>query len=189
MSRSWTGYLAGAAFALSAAASAAAYAQPAPAEGGENGARSERHERVMVVRHEDQAKHRAEHLSALLQLKPGQEPALTAYLAAMTPDHDAMMGMADQEPAKTTPERLAQMERHMTEHEALMRRRMDATRRFYDQLDPGQKRAFDELPSMMGGHGDMMAMMGRKMMMMHHGMGPMPPVPPMAPVPPAPPRS
>ena len=57
------------------------------------------------------------------------------------------------------------MEARMTEHEAAMKTRIAATKRFYDQLDPAQKRAFDELPLMMGG--PPMPMMGG-MKIMHH---------------------
>jgi hypothetical protein len=37
----------------------------------------------------------------------------------------------------------------MAQHQTAMSAYMDATRRFYDQLDPAQKRAFDAMP--MGG--------------------------------------
>jgi hypothetical protein len=37
----------------------------------------------------------------------------------------------------------------MAQHQSAMASAIDATRRFYDQLDPAQKRAFDALPPMM----------------------------------------
>jgi hypothetical protein len=170
-----SGVIAGAAFALYAATAAA---QPAPPE---PGGRMEHQERTIIIRRDDDmgAGH-AEHLRAILQLKPGQDAALTAYLAAMHPqhDHEQMMRMHGEGRSKSTPERLAQMEARMAEHEAAMKSKIAATRRFYDQLDPAQKRAFDELPLMMGGPG-MPMMEGMKIM--HHGMAPMPP---MAPTPP-----
>jgi len=110
----------------------------------------------------------AAHLRAILQLRPNQEAALTAFLAAMKPDHGRMMKMAHAERPKTTPERLAAMESRMAEHHAQMRTRIEATRRFYDQLDAAQKRAFDELPPMMG-HGKGM----RRMHETHKGAGAM----------------
>jgi protein CpxP len=183
MSQPYLGVLAGAAFALSAAASVAAYAQPNPGPQ----PRAERHERTMVIRRSDERPDRTEHLRAILQLKPGQEAALTAYIEAMHPKggHEKMMRMHGEAQAKSTPEKLARMEAGMAEHEAAMKSKIAATRRFYDQLDPAQKRAFDELPLMMGGPmGDMPMMHGMKTM--HH---PMPPMPAMPPMPPAPPRS
>ncbi|MET0272170.1 MAG: Spy/CpxP family protein refolding chaperone [Phenylobacterium sp.] len=189
MSRRNNLLLAGAALAF-AAAGAAAIAQPAPPPGGQ----VERQERTVIVRHggHGPVAHRghgerdqAEHLKNLLQLRPNQEAALTSYLASQKMDHDGMLKLADEGPAKTTPERLARMDRHL----AQMKARLDATRRFYDQLDAGQKRAFDELPLMMGGHmGPMRAMKIRHMGAMP-GMPPMHgmPMPPARPVPPVPP--
>ena len=185
----YQGVLAGAALALSAAVAATAYAQAAPdseqqprVDRGERHERHERHERTVIIRRGDDGVNQAEHLRAILQLKPAQEPALTAYLAAMHPkgDHERMMKMGGEGRPKTTPEKLARMEARMTEHEAAMKTRIAATKRFYDQLDPAQKRAFDELPLMMGG--PPMPMMGG-MKIMHH------PMPPMPPSPPTPPRS
>lgn len=169
-----SGVIAGAAFALCAAT---AGAQPAP----EPGRHMQHQERTIIIRRgDDIGEGRAEHLRAILQLKPGQDAALSAYLAAMRPqhDHEQMMRIHGEGGAKSTPERLAQMEARMAEHQAAMKSKIAATRRFYDQLDPAQKRAFDELPLMMGGPG-MPMMQGMKIM--HHGM---PPMPPMAPPPP-----
>ena len=194
MSKRYLAILAGAAFAVTAAAGAAAYAQatadPQP--------QVQREQRTVIIRRgDDGPQHdvmyrrsddrpdQAEHLRAILQLKPAQEAALTAYLEAMHPkgDHERMMKMGGEPRPKTTPEKLARMEARMNEHEAAMKTQIAATKRFYDQLDPAQKRAFDELPLMMGG--PPMPMM-RGMKIMHHPMAPMPPMPP---TPPAPPRS
>jgi hypothetical protein len=185
-----SGVIAGAAFALCAVA---ASAQPAPAEHGRHVQRQER--TVVIRRGDDMGAHQAEHLRAILQLKPAQEGALSAYLEAMRPAHDRdhMMRMRGEGRARTTPEKLARMEARMTEREAAMRARIAATKRFYDQLDPAQKRAFDELPLVMGGP-PMPMMGGMKIMHRGHGPGarfgaehfgePMPPLPPRPPVPP-----
>lgn len=167
MSRRLTVTIAGAACALCAAAGAAAFAQPMPAApGGPMG------HHMAVMRHEDR-EHRdpTAHLRAILQLKPGQEGALTAYVAAMKPPEHGrkgMMPMADggPQPPKTTPERLAMMDKMMSEHMAKAQARLGAIRTFYSQLDPAQKRAFDELPPpMMGGHrGGAMRHMGMRTM-------------------------
>lgn len=173
--------IAGAVLALSTAAGAAAYAQAAPNP--EPQPRLERHgHRAVMIRRSDERPDQAEHLRAILQLKPAQEPALTAYIEAMHPqgDRDRMTKMRGEGRPKTTPEKLARMEARMTEHEAAMKTRIAATKRFYDQLDPAQKRAFDELPLMM--FGPPMPMM-RGMKIMHHPHPPMPAMPPQPPVP------
>lgn len=141
---------------------------------------------------------RAEHLRNILQLRPNQEAALTAYLEAMKPKHDHLVRFDGEGGRKSTPDRLAEMEKQLAEREAAGRARIEATRRFYAQLDDRQKKAFDELPLMMGpGHFGPMPLRAMKIM---HGLGPMmegghfpaeimppPPVPPVPPAPPAPP--
>jgi hypothetical protein len=131
----------------------------------------------------------------MLQLKPSQEAALAAYLAAIKPEHDHehLVEMSDHE-AKTTPQRLAEMEAEMARHTAAMHARVEATRRFYDQLEPSQKKVFDELPMLMG---PMMPMGPMKVMVNMRGMPHMgfppdriePPVPPLPPAAPKPPRA
>ena len=126
----------------------------------------------------------AEHLRTMLQLKPGQEAALTAFLAATLPRRDQQhrMEMAEHAGATTTPQRLADIEKHMAEHTAAMHIRVEATRRFYDQLEPSQRKVFDALPMPMMG-----PMMGPPMKV-RMDMPPMHAMPPMQPKPP-PPRS
>lgn len=138
----------------------------------------------------------AQHLKNILQLRPSQEAALAAYLAAMQPTARGVRmdaSGADARP-KTTPERLARMEQRLAEREAAQRGRIEATRRFYAQLDAGQKKAFDELPLMMG---PMMGDMPMRAMQIMHRLprGEFPggfrhemPMPPAPPAPPAPPR-
>ncbi|HEV2532683.1 Spy/CpxP family protein refolding chaperone [Phenylobacterium sp.] len=135
---------------------------------------------AMAMRH-----HRdpAEHLRNALQLRPNQEAALTAYLAALHPQHSAMMLHADDHDGpKTTPERLADMEKMLAEHDAMVRAHIAATRTFYNQLDAGQKKAFDE----MEGAGHMGMMQQIRFVHAVPGMPPMPPMP-LPPVPPTPP--
>ena len=185
-----TAILAGAAIALYAATGAAAFAQApapgAPAARADRGAGPDRGSRFdgRQMRFEHGAMQRrdpAEHLRAVLQLKPAQEAALKAFLAAMDPPAPRM-ALANTPAPKTTPERLALEEKRLADRTAQVRARLDATRRFYDQLDPGQKRAFDELAPMMGGRG---RGIGPPMPVMMHGM----PMPPMGPMAPAAPRS
>lgn len=210
MSRPWMGYLAGAAFALSTVGAAAAYAQSAPAP--DDHSRMQHDERTVIIRrdgdgdehttmmrHGDGDAHfmmmrhgkmdQAEHLRTMLQLKPSQEAALTAYIAAIRPEHghEHIVEMSDHDGAKTTPQRLAEMEKHMAEQAAQGHARIEATRKFYDQLEPSQKKVFDELPMLMiGPMGPMMPMGPMKVMVnMEH----MPPMPPLPPAPPPPPRA
>jgi len=97
---------------------------------------------------------------------------------------------------KTTPQRLADMETRLAEQTAQGKARIEATRKFYDQLEPSQKKVFDELPMpgpmmIMPGMGNMRVMVNMDgMPPMHHmdRMPPLPPLPPAPPAPPAPPR-
>lgn len=142
----------------------------------------ERDGRGMVLRAERHHRDPAEHLRAVLQLRPNQEPALKAYLAAIEPQHHetTIVRLGDEGP-RTTPERLAQIETMLAEHDQTVHARVEATRRFYDQLDATQKKAFDEL-GLAAGH---MAMM--RMVSFAPPMPPMPPPPPLPPAPPVPP--
>jgi hypothetical protein len=211
MSRQFSYLFAGAAFALCASASAAAYAQAAVAPKGESQTivrsdkNGETHEvrvihdasgKVTVTRdgkttvvdaHDGMAMHMhhrdpSEHLRNALQLRPNQEAALAAYVAALHPQHNVMFHTDDHEGPTTTLQRLAEMEKMLAEHEAQVRAHIAATRAFYNQLDAGQKKAFDEMEG--GGHMGMM----QQVHFVHAmpGMPHMPGMPPM-PVPPVPP--
>jgi hypothetical protein len=98
---------------------------------------------------------RAQHLRDVLQLRSDQDGALKAYL-----DATARKGWDKDRPKKvdgppktlTTPERLDRE----TQHLARAKARIDATRAFYGALSPTQKKAFDALGPMGGGHGPMM---------------------------------
>jgi LTXXQ motif family protein len=186
--RPLTGHLAGASFALSAIAAAAAYAQPAAPD--DPGGEHHRIERQVTVRHGGQDQ--AERLRTLLQLKPSQEGALSAYLAAVRPnyDHQSIVEMSDRGDAKTTPQRLTEMEARVAEQAAQGHARIEAARKFYDQLEPSQKKVFDELPMLMiGPMGPTMPMGPMKMVVNLDGMSVMPPAPPAPPKAPPPPRS
>jgi hypothetical protein len=128
--------------------------------------------RTVVMTHAGHRADRAEHLRAVLQLKPSQEAALAAYVQALAPPQPDSLPIARE--GKTTPERLAAEEKMLEAHVAMMHARIEATRKFYDQLDPLQKRAFDELHE------------GPTTMMLHRirSERPIPPAPPVPPVPP-----
>ena len=138
MSRRITGLFAGAAIALTAASGTIAHAQPAPPAG---------HAQPMREHHRATPEERAQKLTQVLQLRANQQPAALAFVNAVSPKRDGLRGTHAPKPA-TTPERLDRMERMMGERQAMMRTRIDATRKFYAQLDPAQQRAFDAMPMM-----------------------------------------
>lgn len=106
------------------------------------------------------AKH-AERLRAVLQLRPEQEPALKAYLAARKPAGMAgRRGGREQSAAMTTPQRLDAQRARLTERVARFDQRAAATKTFYAQLSPSQQKAFDALGSR-GGKGGHRGMGGR----------------------------
>ncbi len=164
------GLLAGAAFTLYAAVGVAAFAQPGPRPSGTPA-------RGAMMMGPAGATDIAQRLRDVLQLRPAQEPALQAYAGALASARQGMMaGFADQRAPLSTPDRLSRMQQMMAQHEAAFATVADATRRFYDQLDPAQKRSFDALSGMMMGHG-----MGGMGLMGGYGGGPMmgpPPLPP-----------
>ena len=197
MSRPVLGYLAGAAFALTAASAFAQAAPPAapPAPAASDHEHSQRIERRVIIHDGGEGHHmdHAEHLRTMLQLKPSQEAALTAYLAATRPDHhrDAVVEMSNhgEGAQKTTTQRLAEMETRIDEQAVQSKARIAATRKFYDQLEPSQKKVFDEMPMLMiGPMGPMMNMGNMRVMVNMEGMPPMPPMPPAPPRAPVPPR-
>ena len=107
-------------------------------------------------RHMDPAAH-ADHMRTLLQLRPEQEAAFQAFLAATKPEIRKMDGKqeADGEPPErkmlTTPERLDRQAKRMAEHQAAFSKRAAATRAFYGQLSPSQQKVFDTLHARHGG--------------------------------------
>jgi hypothetical protein len=100
--------------------------------------------------------HMAEQLRTVLQLQPGQDVALNAYLDALKPAGGAKDHMGRQRGEMqhmTTPERLDRMAARMDEQRSRMVARIAATRQFYAQLTPSQQKAFDDLAPMMTHHG------------------------------------
>lgn len=129
---------------------------------------------------------REDHLRTMLQLRPNQEPALKTYLEAVSKDGwrgDRVVHFDKRTGARTTAERLAEMEAKMAEQQAAMRGRIDATKAFYAQLDDKQKKVFDSMPMLMfAGPG-----FGPMLLPVTHHM-PAIPAPPAVPAPPAAPR-
>lgn len=144
---------------------------------------------------------REQHLKDVLQLRPNQEPALKAFLEATSHRgaRDHVVRFDHRTEGKTTTQRLAEMEAKLAEQQADSRRRIDATRAFYAQLDERQKKAFDAMPMlMMAGPGFGPMLLPGPMHMSHRGpfipgtreRMRLPPehVPPVPPAPPPPPR-
>jgi protein CpxP len=159
---------------------APAFAQtPPPADG------APRHGPDMQRMHEMMQKHReekAQELHAILQIRPDQEAAFSAFEASMTPpprdqrmkhDRAAMMAM-------TTPQKLDMMQAKMAEHMQRMQQHIAAIKTFYAALSPQQQQAFDALHRMhgmgMGGHHGRWG--GHGGGMMKHGPDGAPPPPP-----------
>ena len=106
--------------------------------------------------------HMAAHVKAFhdaLNIRPDQEGAFHAVVAAMHPhedgaDDDRMAGDHAAMAAMTTPERLDMMTRKMDAHMARMREHLQqvsgSIKTLYAALGPDQRRTFDALSLLMG---------------------------------------
>jgi hypothetical protein len=140
--------------ALAVAVAAPSLAQPAPPPGSPPPAGGRQWRQPDPA---EMAQRREERLSAALQLRPDQQPALKALMAALQPDPAKMQRWkADRDQADKTqvpiPERLDKMQARMAERQADFARKADAIKRFYAQLTPAQQGAFNAMPMMLG-HG------------------------------------
>lgn len=149
--------------ALAATAQTVAPAAPATAgapakAGGYHGDRMGRHDPAKMQARI--AKHQAD-LKAKLKLTPTQEGAWTTFTASMQPpvrgarpDRAAMKAEFDK---LSTPERIDKMRalraQRMTEMNAAMDKRGDATKTFYAALTPEQQKVFDSQRMSRGGKG------------------------------------
>jgi hypothetical protein len=145
----------------------------------------------MKAMHEAMMKQHVEDLKTVLRLRPDQEAALQAFMAA----HEPPEGMGDMHdgphmqdghmsPPKpmTTPERLDEMAKHHAAMAAQHEKMRQALAKFYAALSPDQQKVFDALQRLQGPHGGgRMMMMGggpgmQRMMIMRRGQmdGPMP---------------
>ncbi len=159
---------------LAGFAAASAATPPAPPPPGAPDAKVER--RVMMKRvgpdgmamrmHRD-PEARAQRMRDVLQLTPQQEPALQAFLTAMKPEmrmerRERPAADAPKPAPLTTPERLDKQLERMAKRQEAFTKRAAATKTFYAQLSPSQKKAFDALHR--GGRGD-----GPRVRMFRHG--------------------
>ena len=162
-----------AATAVLAALALPVLAQPAPATPAAAGATStadshhkmgQRHER----HHGDRAEHRAKRLATLktqLKLTAEQEPAWTAFTAALQPGERGARLDAKGMDQLTTPERIDHMRALRAQHAAEADRRGEATKTFYAALAPEQQKTFDAQAHRGHRKGGMKAGMGHG----HHG--------------------
>jgi hypothetical protein len=141
---------------LTAAASAAgAQDRPAGPGGPAHGDRAaERQKMFETVRHQ-----REQRLHDLLQIRPEQDGAFRAYLAALESQHKpgerghGHEGRPDERKHLTTPERLDRMAARMAERQQRFQQTAAATKTFYAALNADQRKAFDAMPRMgRGGH-------------------------------------
>lgn len=135
----------------------AAQAQTTPAAPAGNPPQQHRH--FDPARMAERVNRHLADLKQKLQITAAQEAAWTSFATAMQPpanvqrpDRQAMANL-------TTPERLDQMRAMRDRRNAEMDRRAEATKAFYAQLSPEQKKTFDTETARMfqrghgGGHG------------------------------------
>lgn len=101
---------------------------------------------------------RSADLKAKLKITTAQEGAWTTFTAAMKPSDTLQSQRPDRAEMDklTTPERIDKMRslraQHLTDMNAAMDKRDDATKTFYAQLSAEQKKAFDSEYARMGHH-------------------------------------
>ena len=144
-----------AAAAVLAALALPVLAQPAPSDAPAAGAPAQQARKPgdLQERHQARMAQRANAFKAQLKLTPEQEPAWTAFMAAMQPaQRTARLDPADME-KRTTPERIDRMRALRAQHAAEADRRGEATQPFYAALTPEQQKTFDSRGQNMRGKG------------------------------------
>jgi protein CpxP len=108
---------------------------------------------------EEMRQRREQRLHDVLQIKPDQDAAFRAYLAAIAPPRpegkDGQRGPRELQRGPdfaplTTPQRLDREAAHIAREQAALA----ATRTFYAALSPDQRKAFDAMPMRMGHGGE-----------------------------------
>lgn len=138
-------------------AQAQAQTQAAPGAPADTQAQQGRH--VDPARRAERINRHLADLKQKLQITSAQEGAWNSFATAMQPP--APMQRPDRQAmaAMSTPERIDQMRAMRERHSAEMDRRAEATKAFYAQLSPEQKKTFDSETARMfqrghqGGHG------------------------------------
>lgn len=151
MNRSFRNHLVAAAV-VAGACLGAAQAQPAP--GAPAGSPPQgRH--LDPARMAERINRHLADLKQKLQITAAQESAWNSFASAMQPPTDLQRPDPQALSAMTTPERLDQMRAMRDRRNAEMDRRAEATKTFYAQLSPEQKKTFDTETARMfqRGHG------------------------------------
>ena len=156
--------LAPAAFALASVA----HAQPAPPEGRELPTAE------MKAHFEAMRKQHLEDLKTVLRLRPDQEPALAAFIAAHRPQIRELKGPPSEPKALSTPQRLEEMSKRDAEMDARRDGARQALTKFYAALSPEQQKVFDALQRLKGPPGPGMGRHGGpgdgpRLMIRRHG--------------------
>ena len=144
-----------AAAAVLAALALPVLAQPAPSDAPAAGAPAQQARKPgdLQERHQARMAQRANAFKAQLKLTPEQEPAWTAFMAAMQPaQRTARLDPADME-KRTTPERIDRMRALRAQQAAEADRRGEATKTFYAALTPEQQKTFVSRGQNMRGKG------------------------------------
>ena len=148
----------GLAMSVAASASAQQGGPPPPGEAGDPGRHWDPSQ--MRARFEERREHHQQVLHDALGLRPDQDGAWQAFLAAEhRPDGERGPGMRHREGGEgeraelSTPQRLDRMMERMSERQARFAQRADAIKRFYAALDPRQQKTFDALAMAEHGHG------------------------------------
>lgn len=105
-------------------------------------------------------KHHAE-LKAKLKLQPNQEAAWATFTAAMKPNFDKAdrpdpKKMREEMDKLTTPQRIDKMQGLMEKRQGEMKKRAEAVKTFYAQLNAEQQKTFDKEAMPRHGFGDRM---------------------------------
>lgn len=159
-----------AAAAVMAALALPVLAQPAPSMPPAAGASAQQAQKPGDWQQRRQA-HMAQRANALkgqLKLTPEQEPAWTAFMAAMQPaEGPARLDRLDRKEMEklTTPERIDRMRALRAQYAAEADRRGEAAKTFYAALTPEQQKTFDAQAQRMHSKGGMGGYRG------HHGDG------------------
>ena len=141
--------------AMLAGLAAGAFAQPAPqAQAPAAGPRHE--QRFDPAKMQERIARREAALKQKLAITPAQEGAWTAWTGAVKPQFkpgERKRFDRDEFAKLTTPERIDRMRALHAERQAQMDKRADATKQFYAQLTPDQKKVFDSETARFGHRG------------------------------------
>jgi hypothetical protein len=101
----------------------------------------------MQKRRDERRAEMTQRMHDILQITPAQEGAWKTYQDALKPPNFTPPTQAQIEARRTmtTPQRIDERMARMTERTNAMKARADATKRFYNVLNPAQKKAFDTI--------------------------------------------